>query len=61
MKKYKLYRKDFQIWKDIIHILPTIEIVIDEARYGTENIALGFHFLVFHARLLWTKVWEWEE
>ena len=61
MKKYKLYRKDFQIWKDIIHITPTLEIVIDEPRYGIANIALMFHFLVFHARLLWLKgekLWE---
>lgn len=53
--KYKLYRKDFVVWKHDIYILPTIRVLIDEANYIDETFAIEFHFLVFHGRFLWMK------
>ena len=53
MKKYKLYKKDFQKWKDMIYILPTITIVTDNMIYDKKNFSVEFHFLVWHCRFLW--------
>lgn len=51
----KLYRKDFKIYKDWITLIPTVEIHIDDMIYVDRNISISFHWLVFHARLLWLK------
>lgn len=49
----KLYRKDFQIYKDLIYILPTIILAFNEPIYTQRNFAIEGRWLVFHARLLW--------
>lgn len=51
----KLFRKDFEVWKDQIHILPNIEIIKNNMIYNGRNFAICFHWLVFHARLLWLE------
>ena len=51
----KLYRKDVKIYRDWITLIPTVEIHIDDMIYVDRNIAISFHWLVFHARLLWLK------
>ncbi len=51
----KLYRKDFKIYKEWITLIPTVEIHIDDMIYVDRNISISFHWLVFHARLLWLK------
>lgn len=50
--KYKLFRKDFEIWKQDIFLLPTFRIAINDLIYTQENLSIEFHFLVFHGRLL---------
>ena len=53
--KYKLYRRDFEIWKKDIMLFPTIRIFIDNHCYVDENFSIEFHFLCIHARLLFMK------
>lgn len=53
--KYRLERKDFQIWKSNIYLLPTINISIDDMMYINRNFSIEFHWLVFHGRLLFMK------
>lgn len=53
--KYKLYRKDFEMWLDRITFLPTIELLIDSPQYDAKNFSIVFHFLVWHGRLLFFK------
>lgn len=53
--KYKLFRKDFNIWKNEIFFLPTVATVINNMLYAEENFSIEFHFLVFHARLIFFK------
>lgn len=55
MSKYKLYTKDFQIWKKHIHILPTVVIRIGVPEWMMKGFEIQFHFLVFHARFLWLE------
>jgi hypothetical protein len=55
----KLYRKDFNIWHNAITLIPTIQIVVNQPIYPTKSIELSFHFLTFHARLLWAKPSYW--
>lgn len=52
MKQLK-FIKYFAIYKNDIYLIPTIRIAINEARYMYNYIAVEFHFLIFHARLLW--------
>lgn len=51
----KLYKKQFNISKDYIFILPTITLNLNEPYYLDRNFAIEFHWLVFHARLLWLE------
>ena len=51
----KLYRRDFKVYKDWIFILPTITVSLNDPQYRPKNISIEFHFLIFHARLLWMK------
>ena len=51
----RLKYKQFNIYKDWIYLLPTIQIDLNNAQYMEPNFAICFHFLVFHARLLWLK------
>lgn len=48
----KLVRKDFCIWKNDICILPTLRVYFNNLLYGYKNYSIEFHWLVFHARLL---------
>ena len=48
----KLERKDFGIWKNDIFILPTLRVYFNNLLYGYKNFSIEFHWLVFHARLL---------
>ena len=51
--KYKLFRKDFQIWKREIAILPYITIQTDSLLYTEKNFAICFGWIVWHGRFLW--------
>lgn len=55
MKNIKLFRKDFQVWKNRIYILPTIEIVINDIIYAKKNYSICFHWLVFHGGFLFLE------
>ena len=48
----KLVRKDFGIWKHDIFILPTFRVYINNMLYSIKNFSIEFHWIVFHARLL---------
>lgn len=50
----KLYKKQFKIIKDYISIVPTI-VLSNEPYFLERSFAIEFHWLVFHARLLWLK------
>lgn len=50
--KYKLARKDFQMYKNDIYILPTFRLYLDNHMYIDKNFSVEFHFIVFHIRLL---------
>lgn len=51
----RLKYKQFKIYKDWIYLLPTIQIDLNSAQYMGPNFAICFHFLIFHARLLFMK------
>ena len=48
----RLERKDFQIGKNHIYILPSVEVVIHDMIYCVPNVAICFHWMIFHVRLL---------
>lgn len=49
---YYLDRAEFQIYEKDFYIFPTIRLLINNLVYVKKNIAVEFHWLVFHARLL---------
>ena len=49
--KYKLFHKDFQMWKNQIAFLPSINLHINMPELMCKNFAITFHFLVWHGRL----------
>lgn len=51
----KLFRKDFQTWKEDIYFFPTIEIVKNNMMYRDRNFSICFHWLVFHVRFLFLE------
>ena len=53
--KYRLDRKDFEIYNNDFYLFPTIRIFIDNLIYAHRNFSIEFHFLVFHSRLLFMK------
>lgn len=53
--KYKLYRKDFEIYNNCIYILPAIHVNINNHIYIDNNFSIDFNFLIFHGRLLFMK------
>lgn len=53
--KYKLDRKDFEMWLDRITFLPTVELLINEPHLDAKNFSIVFHFLVWHGRLRFCK------
>lgn len=51
----KLKRKDFCVDKNSIYIIPTFAMVINDHIYTNRNFSIVFHWIVFHARLLWEE------
>ena len=51
----ELYCKNFEVSKNVICLLPTIRIVRNEMVYCEKNLSISFHFLCFHARLLFLE------
>lgn len=51
----KFHSKDFITDKKYIHLLPSVEIVIDEYIYMCHNFSIRFHWLIFHTRLMWME------
>lgn len=49
--KYKLDRRDFEMWLDRVTFLPTVELIINEPYLEVKNFTILFHFLVWHGRL----------
>jgi hypothetical protein len=49
---YYLDRTEFQIYERDFYIFPTIRLIINNLVYVKKNIAVEFHWLVFHGRLL---------
>lgn len=52
----RLRRVDKEIYKKVIHILPTIVVAYNSMEYMCKNVIVEFHFLVFHARLVFLEV-----
>ena len=50
------FKKSIAVYRDNIYLLPTVQIKVNEQMYMTRNLAVEFHFAVFHARLMW--LWE---
>lgn len=57
----KLYRKYFQMNKDLFYILPVIILDFNNPIYTERNFAIAFRWLIFHARLLWMAESRGEE
>ena len=57
----KLRAKNFQIWRNVITLIPTIQIVLNQPIYPMNNIELSFHFLVFNARFLWVETIKFKD
>lgn len=54
----KLYKKEFVTWKNSIDILPSLIIRWNEVIYIHKSFSIEFHWIIFHARLLWLKEGE---
>ena len=53
--KYKLYRKDFQMWKNTISILPYITILINLPEWYYKSFEIRFGWILWHGRFLWVE------
>ena len=53
--KYKFYRRDVEMYKNDICILPTIRVFINNMIYTEKNFSIEFHCFTLHARLLWLR------
>ena len=53
--KYKLYRKDFHIWKSTISVLPYITIIINAPELYNKSFEIRFGWIVWHGRFLWIE------
>lgn len=51
----KFYRTDFYKDKSRFVIIPTIIIVVNNMLYVKRNIAVEFHWTIFHARIMWIE------
>lgn len=51
----KFNRADFQIWKNVIYVIPTVKITIHDLIYWDKNVSIEIHFLVFHLRILFMQ------
>ena len=47
------FKKRFAVYRDNIYLLPTVQIKVNERMYIARNLAVEFHFIVFHVRLMW--------
>ena len=54
--KYKLYRKDFHIWKSTISVLPYITIIINAPELYNKSFEIRFGWIVWHGRFLWIEM-----
>lgn len=48
-------KKQFEIRKNNVYLLPAIQIKTKNPVYTVKNLAIEFHWLVFHARLLFLE------
>lgn len=46
---------NYEIWKDWIYLLPSIEVRINAPEYYYNNFAICVHFLIWHFRWFWIK------
>lgn len=53
--KYKLDRLDMELDENVIYLLPTSMITVNNPIYINKNFSIEFHFLIFHARFLFIK------
>lgn len=53
--KYKLDRLDMKLDENVIYLLPTSMITVNNPIYINKNFSIEFHFLIFHARFLFIK------
>lgn len=51
----KFDRKDFVIDKSNLYILPSINIIFNEAILREKNISIVFNWLMLHARIRWVE------
>ena len=51
----KFEKFNYEIWKDWIYLLPSIEVRIDDPIYYNYTFAVCVHFLVFHFRWVWMR------
>ena len=51
--KYKLYKKDFEMWKHTISILPYITIIINLPEWYYKSFEIRFGWILWHGRFLW--------
>lgn len=61
MSRFKFYNKQFKIMKDDIYLLPTIRININNRVWWYDNFSIEFHFLVFHARIVFMDKRWWSD
>ena len=55
VRQYKVFRKDFTRWKNSFDFLPALRLQWNDMVYAKPSFAIEFHWLVFHARVLWLK------
>lgn len=55
----KFYRKDFDVDREWIMIIPTIVIRMNNPIYFESNVAIEFHWLTLHVRFMWMKKVRW--
>ena len=51
----RLYKKEFATWKNSIDILPSLLVRWNEPVYIHKSFSIEFHWIIFHARLLWLR------
>lgn len=51
--KFDKRRCAFEMWKNVWYALPTIVIRTNQYIYRDVNCSIEFHWLCFHARLMW--------
>lgn len=54
-KKFRLYNKAFEVWKNNWYLIPTIQLIFNDLMYHGRNVSVEFHWLCFHGRLMWVE------